>query len=136
WTSWILVGFPFIAVFTNSKRRPLYDRINDTDVISVSGRFADEPEKRLMQVWRALIFAFILVGGASVFREMLIIGQHGDDLMLWREELKNSSYQSCPLVKEAQEEWGAAGTENLSRLRTAMTLYSANAVEGECLAVE
>ncbi len=137
--SCVMAFIPHLGVFTNERRRPLYDRIADTEVISLNGRYADQPTRFALQMTKViglflLIFAsyFLVHDAYSYMRVSRFIGD--GDMDKWREELVGVSPDSCAEVENAFEEWNQS--QSLTRLGVALALYSGNSLDSDCLTTE
>jgi len=135
WVSFA-TGLPFLSVLTNEKRRPFYDRIADTEVISLTGRVSAAPARSIVMAVRFAAVVGLIIGAGIVGKFCVHFYLHGEEMNEWRDELQAMSAQSCEIVSEAQENWPEEDGEVASRLSVAMALFSANAISSECLGVE
>ncbi len=124
-------ALPFLAVYSNSRRRTLHDRICDTIVVSHSTDRAFTPA-----IWeKSLARGFLLLC-------LLLFGSVG--LLQVRSLLSGlSSKDSYGILTEAEASGCDSVTDNLdesagreSRLKVAMALYAAGIVDKSCLVSE
>ncbi|MGE3974941.1 MAG: RDD family protein [Bdellovibrionales bacterium] len=138
WTlSFALCFIPHLGVLTNEKRRAFHDRLADTEMISLNGRFATPPTPFIKFVMRGFavgVTAALLIIATSEITRFSKMTTHLKD---WRQELLDVSPQSCHEVEEAEDSWETEFHDQApSRLSLALALYSANTLEDECLATE
>ncbi|MEQ1876658.1 MAG: RDD family protein [Bdellovibrionia bacterium] len=133
WVDTMLCGFPHLAVFSNTQRRPMHDRLADT-IVTTIGKQTSQPAPGNHWVTAgkiAVVFAF--VGCIFVFGfELLGKYQQIEALESWQDELANLGGEECADVSDAKETW----PEDVSRLAVAMALFSAEVVGSECLELE
>lgn len=125
---------PHFEIFTNGRRRPLYDRLADTEVVSLSGRYAEKPSGGTIRFAKMLLLAFGLLLGSFLLHDLYNYARMSGEIQKWKEELAGVSPNSCSEVAEAQDAWQGGPTP--SRLTLALALYSANNLDSECLGVE
>lgn len=135
----LFLGIPFLSIFSNSKRRPMHDRITDTIVVSRTNAGVKAPA-----MWeRGLVrgsFAFLLMLGLSVLLGQLR-GELGSQVDSHFAAFTEREAGSCDVVnryiEELNEEGGEEkpGDEHL-RLNKAMTLYAAGLADRPCLEAE
>lgn len=130
--SCVLLFLPHLAIFFNERRRPFYDRIADTELISLSGRFASRPSGPARQMAKVTLAALATLVFALVVEDLYHYVRVSSELQKWKDELVGVSPNSCASVEELQEEWRPIA----SRLTIALALYSANNLEEDCLSVE
>ena len=103
--SWLFLGVPFLATFSNYMRRPLHDRISDTVVVSVkvekSVLAPSKKESSLVRgvYWAVATFIFLMV--SSIFISNLAKWQSDTEFISALE----SDGVLCSEVSDAQEEW-------------------------------
>lgn len=134
-----LLGIPFLAIFSNSKRRPVHDRITDTIVVSRTNAGVKAPA-----IWeRGLIrgsFAVMLIFGLAVLL-MQLRGELGDKVDAHFAAFAEREAGACEVVNKNMEEAAEEGDEAKSgdehqRLNKAMTLYAAGLADRPCLEAE
>lgn len=135
----ILLGIPWLAVFSNEQRRPIHDRVSDTRVVTFSKkRRASSAAPSLAEMAVAsgfqsaalAIFAVVIISHLSEYHSrqaelnahIAFLEDEGRLCTEVRESLERSTHRSGESVKD--------------RLEAALTLYISGAVEAECLASE
>lgn len=132
----MLFGLPWLAVFSNGKRRPLHDRVSDTIVVSSTDMGVAAP----LQWERSLVtsvFAMFLGLAALSFS----IQMHEMFERIKMEEsfasLADKEAGHCDVVSaHTSAEEGEAEKPVNSRLKTAMVLYAAGIADRSCLEAE
>jgi hypothetical protein len=132
----LLFGLPWLAVFSNSKRRPLHDRVSDTIVVSSGKAGLLSPSKHERALVRGV---FVVFAGLCFFA--LVIQVHGVMEKLKTEEslasIMAKDNEQCEAVSRQRGDEGESGGDSgHSRLETAMILYAAGLVNTECLESE
>lgn len=128
WLSVLVLGAPFLAVFSNLRRRPLHDRVSDTEVRSVrERRFVAEPlpaELAFGALFASVALAFAILAFGV---QLTILAEH--------RELSKAQDKAplCEMVTEAVEEWEGG---RVTRLSAAIALSAAGYLEPSCLEVE
>lgn len=130
----LFCGLPWLAVFSNEKRRPFHDRIADSAVISLKrerwagpATFAEISFASGFQSAGLAIFTMMLFVHASEFRRARFTNS---GLAAARED----DGRLCPEVREVIDQ--SAGRKRGSikdRLEVAMTLSASQTIESECL---
>lgn len=130
----LCLGLPFLAVFSNNKRRPLHDRVCDTLVVSrtQSGVVGPLPLERALV--RGLFGFFIIAVLAG------ILSQVRGSLDRLKSEANLSSFVereagACDVVTENFPEDQDIQRDH-ARLEMAMTLYAAGLADRSCLEAE
>lgn len=126
-------GLPMLSVFSNSKRRPLHDRISDTCVISIAHSGVKAPlhwERGLVRGFLGACILFGLMLATLQVRRILekMKVEHGLAALIAREE------SDCEVVSRNFPE--DVEDEGHSRLELAMSLYAAGLAERSCLEAE
>lgn len=133
----IFLGLPWLAVFSNSKRRPLHDRICDTIVVSRSGVGVEAPlnwERGLVRlVFSALIglsIAYALVEAKGALEKV-----KSDETLSY---LIGKDSGHCEVVSSHVDARGGSedSADPHARLNMAMILYAAGLADRECLESE
>lgn len=135
-----LLGIPFLAIFANSKRRPVHDRITDTIVVSRTNAGVKAPA-----IWeRGLVracFAFVLMLAMGSLLAQLR-GELGNQVDSHFSAFAAREAGSCEVVDRNIEDLALEdGQETQSedehlRLNKAMTLYAAGLADRPCLEAE
>ena len=106
-------GIPWLAIFSNSHRRPIHDRAADTlTLVSERARAAATPglvESSMINGLNAAILTFSLLVGSVVFQSYIHENKSVADAIV--EESETSS-QRCEQVSSAVSDW--LGTEEQS----------------------
>ena len=137
-----LLGAPFIAVFSNEKRRPLHDRVAETIVINDSQKKSSAGRPSLAEISLASgVQAAILVCCALVAAFQLFSSRNDSRSARLAEELEEKG-QLCQEVGETQRTWQnntyrtPRVGETPSRLTVAMTMFTADLLDENCLKLE
>lgn len=134
-----MLGIPWLAVFSNERRRPMHDRIADTVVITYSKKRRAVPaEPTLAEMSLASGFQSATL---SVFAMVLAIqiGRLQDQSSSFETQLARFEDEGrlCPEVREAIEKSSTRRLDSIKdRLETTLTLYISGAVENICLEAE
>jgi uncharacterized RDD family membrane protein YckC len=138
WTlSGALAFLPHIGILTNARRRPFHDRVADTDLVSLNGKWGGEPTLHAKNAMTGFVVGLALLGVFGLVTEVGRMSRMANDLKDWREELESVSTASCRHVEDAEENWEADFQDQVpSRLSLALALFSANTLEDECLSIE
>lgn len=134
-----MLGIPWLAVFSNERRRPMHDRIADTAVITYSKKrraVPAEPTLAEMSIasgfQSATLAVFAMVLATQIGR--LQVQSSSLELQLARFEDEG---RLCPEVREAIEKSSVRRLDSIKdRLETTLTLYISGAVENICLEAE
>lgn len=131
----LFVGVPFLAIFTNSQRRILHDRICDTEVISLK-EMGVLPPRRAERVAAYTFAVFGLFMTVALYGGMLVsLGSSGSDSELAALlATEDGRCQEVSLALDATAD--DKGQKDPNRMQTAMSLYAAGIVEKSCLAGE
>ena len=135
---WLLSAFlfyiPHLAVFFHHQRRPIYDRIADSIVISTRGRFALAPVPLSSILGQS---AFVIFTCAIVFLLTFypykFIKQSEEKRKL--SKLLESDKSYCEKITETESMW-PYNEEPVSRLEIALTLHAAHLINDQCLDLE
>ena len=130
WGSCLVLGAPFFGVYGNMKRRPLHDRVADTEVRSRNTRRQSAPP-RLTE----LAFGSLFATGAVFFASLVLTSQ----AFVLKEHAKladaSDRPQLCSDVSIAREQWESHDAVP-TRISVAMSLSAAGAIDSSCLEVE
>jgi uncharacterized RDD family membrane protein YckC len=127
-----LLGLPYLAIFSNSKRRTLHDRVCDSMVVSTSSEHALTPAAWERGAARGFLMAclgiFLLTGYLKTrhtFQELRDSGQFSGMIM-------DHKSDECEAVSDhVTDEVSEHG-----RLQVAMSLFAAGQVDKSCLEAE
>ncbi len=128
WLSVAAVGAPFLAVFSNVRRRPLHDRLSDTEVCSVR-------ERRLAvaPLPAELAFGALFASVAAAFA-VVVVGVQFSVLTEHHEiSMTKDKAPLCEMVTAAMNEWEGG---KVTRLSAALALSAAGYLEPSCLEIE
>ena len=131
----LCLGLPLLAIFSNSKRRTLHDRICDTVVVVRTNAGAEAPE-----VWeRGLVRGFFAACLITLSFLAVVEARHlfarlktekGLTSLLERETVR------CETVTKNMSEGDQSDPKPHARLDMAMSLYSAGIADRDCLESE
>ncbi len=133
WLSVLCLGLPFMAVFSNDKRRPLHDRVADTVVVTRHARrVAAHPTSSEL----AFGAMFMTAGLVMLTSLGLLLSKKWSD----KETTASANFASeagallCDEITPIHEEWRPApGQPQASRLSVALTMFFASRVDATCL---
>lgn len=134
-----LLGVPWLAVFSNERRRPMHDRVADTAVITDSKqRRAIPPEPTLAEMSLASGFQSATLTVFAIVLAMQITRIQNQYASLETQIVRlESEGRLCPEVQEAIDKSSIRRLDSIKdRLETALTLYISGAVESVCLEAE
>ena len=135
---WLLSAFllyiPHLAVFFHHQRRPIYDRIAESIVISTRGRSASVPPLL------ASVFGQLIVLTFTCFTVFLLIFYPYKFIKKSEEKanlskLLKSDEIYCDKITDIESAW-PYDKEPVSRLEMALTLHSAHLIDNQCLDLE
>ncbi len=133
--SCLFLGFPFLAILSDSRRRSFHDRAVDTIVVSSRRSLACAPPGlRDIVVVRSLIWCFTFALLTGAFSVGYYEWKHLEKTPIDAFGLKQKN--QCKAVGEAYEAWPLENGETASRLSVAMSLFAAGQLDRECLEVE
>ncbi len=128
WIDCGLLFIPHLAILSHRHRRAMHDRLADTVVVSVKGRYSQGGSTTEALMAKSLT---ALVGGvtAAIFVSIgfQFFSNYGEGRTLF--EALNQNDWSCQEVTKAERKWPT--TE--SRLAIALTLHGASLIDDECL---
>ena len=130
WGSVLALGAPFFGVYGNSKRRPLHDRVADTEVRSRNTRRQSAPPKI-----SELAFGSLFATGAVFFASLVLTSQ----VYVLRESARLADGKDkpslCEDVSVAMDQWEGREAKP-PRISVALSLSAAGVVDPGCLEVE
>lgn len=134
WWVDVLLFFPLVALFSDSKRRPIHDRLSDTIVLSKPTRAVQAPgkfETYLSRVFFTSLITFsglYLLGQSPLFYELA--AQRGIEFKDWV-----GGKGTCPAIDHAHSSW-PEGVGKDSRVKMALALFAAQEIDKNCLNAE
>lgn len=136
WTFEILcLGLPLLAVFSNSRRRTLHDRVCDTVVVVRTNAEAAAPE-----VWeRGLVRGFFAACLIALSLLAAVQARHLFDRLKTEKGLTSLIEREtarCEAVSKNMGDEDKSDAKPHSRLDMAMSLYSAGIADRDCLETE
>jgi uncharacterized RDD family membrane protein YckC len=134
-----LLGIPFLSIFSNSKRRPIHDRLCDTVVVARTNAGVKAPALWERGVVRG-VFAILLTLGLMTLAAQLR-GEIGEKVDSHFGAFEAPDSGACEVVSKdldenAVEEDPGAPVDEHQRLSKAMTLYAAGLADKSCLEAE
>ncbi len=131
------LGIPWLAIFSNSHRRPMHDRVADTlTVVSDRARAAGSPglvESSMINGLNAAVITFsILIG--SVFLQAYVYENKDIAEVIASESIPSS--QRCEQVTSAVGEWLGTEEQTPNRMEIALALHAGERIEDDCLDAE
>jgi uncharacterized RDD family membrane protein YckC len=130
WGSTLFLGAPFFGVYGNAKRRPLHDRVADTEVRSRNTRRQSAPP-RITELAVGSLFAT----GAIFFASLIFTSQ----AVVLKEHARLADAKDIPRLCEdvtyALDTWETRDARP-TRISVALSLSAAGAVDTSCLDVE
>lgn len=130
WGSALVLGAPFFGVYSNSKRRPVHDRVADTEVRSINTRRQSAPPKLSELAFGSLLTTATMFFASLVLTtQMIVIREHAEEAKL------AAAPKLCEEVTAAQEDWEKQESVP-PRIAVALSLTSAGFVDSSCLETE
>ena len=135
---WLLCAFllyiPHLAIFFHHQRRPVYDRIAESVVISIRDRFTLAPSlfARTLGQFIFLIFTCSIIF-LFTFYPYKIIKKSEEKRKI--SKLLKSDEVYCDKITDVESQWPYT-KDPISRLEIALTLHSAYLIDHQCLALE
>lgn len=132
--SYMLLGLPFLSIFSNEKRRCFHDRVSDTLVLSLKRRSYPRPsfiEKNLARFILSCVFLLVFLYSFPQLYSFYESLNKQDD---WSHILEEEGWLCTSIGEALEEEWPEE--EGPARLSVAMALYAASEVEESCLKSE
>lgn len=130
WLSVVALGAPFFGVYGNTKRRPLHDRVGDTEVRSRNTRRQSAPPRMT-----ELAFGSLFTTGALFFASLVLTSQ----FVVLKEHARVADIKKqgrlCDTVTEAVKQHDIDDV-NVGRIATALGLSTSGVIETSCLEVE
>lgn len=130
WASILLLGAPFFGVYGNGRRRPVHDRIGDTEVRSrLTHRQSPPPQMTELALGSLLTTTSLALAALIVAGQFVLMRDHAT-------ELGNERRTAfCPTVSDSMEEWESRESKP-TRIGVALSLSAADAIDMECLESE
>lgn len=127
---------PLTAIFSDSYRRILHEKLSDSISVTDSNRYTNAPTTQEKSFMKGLLIPAYL----WVFAAIVSLVSSGANLLLeddeWLAEL-NASIPHCEKVVSAVKDWPKTENKvNHSRLMIALSLYSSKQISKECLLSE
>ncbi len=123
----LALGAPFFGVYGNSKRRPLHDRVGDTEVRSRNTR-----RQSAAPQMSELALGSLFTTGAVFFATLILTSQ----AFVLKEHARMANAKDepklCDEVSNAVASWESR-EKKPSRISVALSLSSAGVVESDCL---
>ncbi len=127
WASVLALGAPFFGVYGNLRRRPLHDRVGDTEVRSRNTRRQSAPP-RMTELAAGSLFTT----GAIFFAVLILMSQ----AMVVKEHARMASAKDeprlCEDVTKAVASWETRDAKP-TRVSVALSLSSAGVIDSDCL---
>ncbi len=137
---WLLCTFllyiPHLAIFFHHQRRPIYDRIAESIVISTRGRFTPAPPLLVSIFGQFIVLTFTCsIIFLLTFYPYQIIKKSEEKASI--SKLLESNKVYCDKVTDLESTWPYNYDEDpTSRLEIALTLHSAYLIDHQCLDLE
>lgn len=128
-------ALPFLEIFSNTQRRALHDRINDTIIVSTGKHVGRAPTRREKIVVRSFYSFFLFMFLSIVLINIINIRQEYTSMNDFLGSFTESSFV-CEDVSDAQNEWPKDNGRRESRLVVALTLFATDQIDEDCLDVE
>lgn len=127
----LALGAPWLAIFSNEKRRPLHDRVGDSAVVVAPGRSPVGAPTPSEAGTAAGIFAALLAVGAAV--GLSVSGELATALRESEDEARELEDRGmlCAAAADLRAEWPEGSRP--SRLEAALALAAAGLVDQNCL---
>ena len=135
---WLLCTFllyiPHLAIFFHQQRRPIYDRIAESVVISTRDRFTPAPSLLASAVGQFIVFIFTCsIIFLFIFYPYKVIKENQEKASI--SKLLESDNIYCDKITDVESAWPYDKVP-ASRLEIALTLHSAHLIDHECLNLE
>ncbi len=129
WGSAVFLGAPFFGVYGNVKRRPLHDRVADTEVRSRNTRRQSAPP-RISELAAGSLFAT----GAIFFATLIFTSQ----AVVLKEHARLADAKEIPRLCEdvTTAVAGWEGESKPTRISVALSLSASGVVDTNCLDIE
>lgn len=130
WGSLLVLGAPFFGVYGNAKRRPLHDRVGDTEVRSRNTRRQSAPPQITELAFGSLFTTGAIFFASLIFTsQMYVLREHA------RIDVEKNTPRLCEDVTSSLESWEGGGSKP-PRIAAAISLSAAGATDSSCLEVE
>lgn len=130
-----LLGLPWIALYSNERRRPFHDRISDTVVLTKDHKRAAGPPT-LSELTMASGLMASCLAAISLVASLVLMHGTGTKSRDERTADLEESGVLCAQVGESSREWLMRDDDKPSRLEVALTLFGAEAIDEDCLRSE
>lgn len=138
---WVLslctFGIPWLAIFSNSHRRPLHDRAADTLVLVPDRKRASSSpgmvETSMINGLNAAIITFTILVFSVIFQSYIHDNKHLADTIVNSSE---ASTQRCESVTSAIGGWLGTEKQAPGRTEIALALHAGERIDDECLESE
>ena len=127
WGSVFALGAPFFGVYGNSRRRPLHDRVGDTEVRSRNTRRQSAPPHLTELAAGSLFTTCALFFASLIFMSQAFVLKEHARLARAKDEPR-----LCEDVTNAVANWETRGPKP-TRISVALSLSSAGVIDSECL---
>ncbi|HVK62506.1 MAG TPA: RDD family protein, partial [Bdellovibrionales bacterium] len=132
----LCLGFPWLAIYGNDRRRPFHDRIADTVVVAGPRRRRIGPPTLQEISFASGCIAAVLTVFSLVLTYQILLYQRGVTGAKLMSELEENG-NLCKAVGEAELDWiPEAKGKSPSRLAVAVSLFEAGIVDETCLKLE
>lgn len=126
----LLLGIPFLEIFTHPMRRAFHERASDTLVVTLVGKAYGGPaaaEKKILSAWMRLAFGMIFLGIFALTAKSYLDAKRG----LFARTADTQGYK-CAAVEES-----AVGDEtSVERMDRTLALFLAGEVDEDCIGKE
>lgn len=130
WMSLLFMGAPFFGVYGNERRRPLHDRVGDTEVRTRITR-RHSPPPRLSE----LAFGSFFTSASLFCASLVIVGQ----MVMFNDHSAESAEarrpKLCERISTALDEWDIRDAKP-TRIGVALGLSAADTIDTGCLEAE
>lgn len=133
--SFLTMGFAFLPMLSNDRRRSLADLCFDTEVVSAKPTLVAIPNQNERSFVRLTYVAAVLavVGMTGYVCRSAFTGRSSDsDLAAWFSDRAGH----CEAVEDAVASWPKDSTEKMGRLDITLAMYAAGLVDRRCLQSE
>jgi uncharacterized RDD family membrane protein YckC len=134
--SFLTLGFAFLPILSNDRRRSVADLCFDCEVITRRNNRAHAPirqERLLVRGIFAVTATIALIIAFSLCRSVLNYTATQEDVSAWFMDRASK----CEAIDEAMEQWPVSkGEHKANRLRVSLALYAAGLVDRKCLQSE
>lgn len=131
-----LLMIPHLSVFSDSRRRPLHDRLANTMVINPSKKSVLPPNIFEVTFAKSILTSVVAIALVVLVQQLILLGKTiGDNDYL--ASLIGEGVELCEEVDWALETWPVSEkSDNDSRVKVALALFAAGEASKECLKKE